>query len=227
MASGQVGWLCGPDQVLLLPYAGLPAVSAMWAIMMLAMMLPTLVPMLATYQNLPCGVRADGAGWVGLVVGYAAIWSTGAALFALTQWSAISAGLLDVRGIAASPWLTALLLALAGGWQFTRGKEICQDACLSPMHYFTGRFRPGFSGGVIMGTEIGATCVGCCWAIMALAFVGGMASLIFMGVATAFMVAEKLPELGQPIRKPAGVILILAALFVGLSGWPYGAAQAV
>ena len=217
MASGQGSWFCGPDQVLMLPYLGLAALIPMWAVMMLAMMLPTLWPTLSTYDTLAV---SSSSGWAGLVLGYGAVWAVGSVIFALLQMLAMQSGLLSVTGIAESRWTAAGLLALAGGWQFTRGKEICQDACLSPMQYFLGRFRPGFSGGLAMGAEIGLTCIGCCWAIMGLAFIGGMTSLVWMGIATVFMVAEKLPQIGQPLRKPAGFVLLAAAIWVAAAGLP-------
>ncbi len=212
MVAGQVGWLCGPDGVLLLPYLGLPQLFAMWALMMLAMMLPTLVPVLSAYDALPLG---GSKGWAGIVLGYSGVWAVGSMGFALAQLALMRLGLLDLGGASASQWLSVLLLLIAGGWQFTRGKEICLDACLSPMSYFLGRFRPGLGGGLVMGVDLGITCVGCCWAIMALGFVGGTMSLLWMGLATAFMILEKLPDFGMYLRKPAGAALI--ALAAGMS----------
>ncbi|MGR3343107.1 MAG: copper chaperone, partial [Paracoccaceae bacterium] len=66
----------------------------------------------------------------------------------------------------------------------------------------------GAVGGYRMGVDIGVVCVGCCWAIMLLAFVGGVMSLLWMGLATLFMVAEKLPDIGAYTRRPAGLALI-------------------
>lgn len=218
MAAGQAGWLCGPDGMLLLPYLGFPQILAMWVIMMLAMMLPTIIPMLSTFDRLPA---TDAAGWSGIVAGYGAVWLVGSIGFALAQIALMRLGLLDIAGQSATRWMTAALLLVAGGWQMTRGKEICQEACLTPMAFFMSRYRAGFDGGVRMGVEIGVVCVGCCWAIMALAFVGGMTSLLWMGLATAFMVAEKLPEIGHHLRKPAGGALIGAAIWVAVSGGPF------
>lgn len=221
MARGGADWLCGPDVIRALPMGGFAALFPMWLVMSAAMMLPTIVPTLRAYQNLPSRTGASGAGWWALVGGYATIWGATSVLFSALQALALSYGYLNISGVLTSPILAAGLLFLAGVWQFTRGKEICQTACLSPMSYFTGRFQPGLSGGFAMGVEIGLTCVGCCWAIMALAFVGGMTSLWFMGLATAFMVAEKLPEFGLRLRKPMGLILLLLGLLVLLRSGHY------
>jgi predicted metal-binding membrane protein len=69
-----------------------------------------------------------------------------------------------------------------------------------------------------MGLGLGAFCVGCCWGFMALGFVGGVMSLLWMGLATFFMVIEKLPQIGHYVTKPMGAILIAAG--VGILLWP-------
>jgi len=214
MVRGDGNWLCGPSTLRLLPLGGFRVFFAMWAVMMLAMMLPTLVPTLRTYDELPTRVGATGAGWFGIIAGYLFVWLAGSAGFAGAQVIALNAGWIDATGIVNSPWLAAALLFLAGGYQFSRTKDVCQDACLTPMQYFISHWRPGFNGALRMGAGLGAYCVGCCWAIMTLAFVGGVMSLLWMGVATLFMVAEKLPEIGQHLRRPAGVLLIGAGIFM-------------
>ena len=116
------------------------------------------------------------------------------------------------------PWFAAALLVAVGLFQFTRAKEICHGVCHAPMTYFLGHWRPGFAGGLRMGTGLGAFCAGCCWGFMALGFVGGMMSLLWMGLATLFMVVEKLPQIGHHVTKPAGAALILGG--IGMAAWP-------
>lgn len=208
------GYICGPDQVVLLPLGGFWALFPMWAVMMAAMMLPTIVPTLRTYDDLAVRAGAGPIGWFGLLLGYGAVWGLGAGVFAGIQVILISGGVVDLTGIVTSPWAASALFALAGIWQFSRAKETCQNACLSPMQYFMAHWKPGFVGGIRMGLDVGLVCVGCCWAIMSLAFVGGVMSLLWMGLATVFMVAEKLPDIGQHLRRPAGLILIAMAVFM-------------
>ncbi len=196
--------------------AGFATFFTMWALMMAAMMLPTIIPTLRTYADLPNRAGAGPAGWGGIVAGYSAVWLVGAAVFAGVQMLAIASGLAAPGGVIASPWATAALFAIAGGWQFSRTKTACQTACMTPTHYFIGHWRAGFAGGARMGLGIGINCVGCCWAIMALALVGGVMNLGWMGLATLFMVAEKLPDVGGPLRKPAGVALLGAGVYMVL-----------
>ncbi len=218
LARGSGAAFCGSEAVRLLPLGGFAALFPMWVVMMAAMMLPTIVPTLCAYLDLPAAAGASAAGWWGVVAGYAGVWLAGSAAFAGVQVLALHNGWLDPAGAAASPLAAAALLALAGFWQFTRTKTACQEACLSPTLYYLANWRPGLRGGLRMGVEVGLVCVGCCWAIMALAFVGGTMSLLWMGLATVFMVVEKLPGIGMRLRRPAGLALLAAALALALRG---------
>jgi predicted metal-binding membrane protein len=119
-------------------------------------------------------------------------------------------------GIPHNTLFGAALLIIVGAFQFTRLKEICHGVCHAPMTYFLGHWKTGFRGGLRMGLGLGVFCVGCCWGIMALGFVGGVMSLLWMGLATLFMVIEKLPEVGHRITKPMGAVLICSGLALGL-----------
>ena len=175
------------------------------------MLLPTMVPTLRTYDSLP-GV--DTRGMAALVAGYGAVWLGFAMLAAAAQVGLSAAGLLDVGGALVSRLLQGGLLVVAGLYQFSRYKDGCQSACLSPMSYFLGRFRPGARGAWGMGLELGLLCLGCCWAIMALGFVGGVMNLAWMGLATLFMVLEKLPQIGRVLTRPAGGVLVAAGIWL-------------
>jgi predicted metal-binding membrane protein len=117
-------------------------------------------------------------------------------------------------GIPNSTLFAGGLLIVVGLFQFTRAKEVCHGVCHSPMNYFLGHWQTGYFGGLKMGLGLGAFCVGCCWGFMALGFVGGVMSLLWMGLATFFMVIEKLPQIGHYVTKPMGAILIAAGAAV-------------
>ena len=189
---------------------------AMWAIMMAAMMLPTMVPTLRAYEDLMQSANGTRAGWLGVLLGYAIVWVAFAALITAAQLWLASAGLVDELGIAPT-WLSAGLLVIVGAFQFTRVKEVCHGVCHAPTMYFLGHWRTGALGGLRMGLGLGAFCVGCCWGFMALGFVGGVMSLLWMGAATLFMVIEKLPQLGAFVTRPMGYALIAAGLGLGVS----------
>lgn len=198
------------------PVAEFGPLFAMWAIMMAAMMLPTLVPSLQTYERLMVSANGTRAGWLGLIAGYGLVWTGGAAAFAGAQLALMHFGVVDLLGAARSPAWAGAFLLLAGLFQFTSLKQTCQTVCMAPMTYFMGAWRTGFGGGLRMGLGLGGYCVGCCWAIMGLGFVGGVMSLLWMGLATLFMVAEKLPDIGTRISRPIGFALVIAG--AGLIG---------
>ncbi len=184
--------------------------AGMWAIMMAAMMLPTMVPTLRSYEDLM--VSADGThiGWLGVLLGYSLVWIVFAFVISALQIGLISFNVVDMMGKAKSQWVSAFLLVFAGAFQFTRAKEVCHGVCHSPMSYFMGHWRTGLIGGARMGISLGAYCVGCCWLFMVLGFAGGVMNFLWMGLATLMMVLEKLPQLGHFLVKPLGILLILS-----------------
>jgi predicted metal-binding membrane protein len=183
----------------------------MWAVMMAAMMLPTLVPTLTTYERLMVSADGTRAGWLGVLLGYFIVWVAFAALIAGVQLALLFGGVINMLGVGPL-WLSAVLLIVVGAFQFSRTKEVCHGVCHAPMTYFLGRWKTGFGGGLRMGLGLGVFCVVCCWGFMALGFVGGVMSLAWMGLATVLMIFEKLPDIGHHVIKPTGVVLIAAGL---------------
>ncbi|WP_425657104.1 DUF2182 domain-containing protein [Roseobacter sp. EG26] len=207
-----------PRMPMYMPMANFGPLFAMWAIMMAAMMLPTLVPTLRAYEDLMVSANGTRAGWLGVLLGYFVIWVGFAAVITGAQLGLLFGGIIDMLGVAKSPLVAGALLIIVGLFQFTRAKEICHGVCHAPAMYFLGHWRTGFQGGLGMGLGLGAFCVGCCWGFMSLGFVGGVMNLAWMGLATLFMILEKLPQIGHYVTKPMGVILCAAGLAV--MGWP-------
>jgi predicted metal-binding membrane protein len=181
---------------------------AMWAVMAAAMMAPTVVPVLTTYLDLP---NARAVGFAGLLAGYLAVWGGAALGFAALQQALAGQGWIAPTGASLSHWLNAALFAVAGAWQFSALKAGCLSRCRAPLMFLMAHWRDGPTGAAAMGVRLGAVCLGCCWALMALALVGGMANLLWMGLATLLMVVEKLPEVGRWLTRPLGWALLAAA----------------
>ncbi|MFA5539106.1 MAG: DUF2182 domain-containing protein [Gemmobacter sp.] len=198
--------LCGGDVAAL----RFPALFAMWAVMSAAMMAPTAAPAFATWMRLPRGGSGGPVGTMALMGGYLALWLGASAGFALAQRGLALNGLVGADGGSLSLWLTAGLFLMAGGYQFSRLKGACLSRCRAPLTFFVAHWRPGPTGAFAAGLRLGLVCLGCCWALMALAFVGGMTNLLWMGLATALMVVEKLPEAGRRLTRPLGGALLLA-----------------
>lgn len=191
--------------------AGFARIVLMWVLMSAAMMAPTALPAFATYEDL--ARQTEGAQFSALVAGYMLIWVGFSGVAAALQMGLFQAGLLTVLGDSQSQWLSAGLLAVAGGYQFSALKEACLSKCRMPMTFFLQHWDEGpFKNGL----RLGLTCLGCCWALMLLAFVGGVMNLAFMGLATLIMILEKLPEIGRWVTKPLGAGLIAGAGWVVL-----------
>ncbi len=189
----------------------------MWALMAGAMMAPTAIPMLTAYEDIRHTGAGSNAGYWALLSGYLVVWIGFAIIAAAAQKILFDARLLNFEGQSISPVLTASLLALAGIYQFTPMKQSCLRACQSPLMAFLGTWKPGTFAAFKMGLREGGFCLGCCWALMLLAFVGGTMNLAFMGLGMALMTLEKLPDIGRYISKPLGILLLLTA-----SGVTYG-----
>lgn len=192
-----------------------------WSTMTLAMMLPTSVPMLLSLADVlaarrrasHAAVRSAGeAEWWAFLGAYVVIWSVTSVVFASVQAALGRLHVLDADGDGRASLVTAVTLVAAGAYQFTPLKARCLTGCTRPITFLIASWRDGVAGAWSMGLRHGATCVGCCWALMALSIVGGIHSLGFMAVATVVMVVEKLPSIGETVRVPLGIVLVLVGV---------------
>jgi predicted metal-binding membrane protein len=185
-----------------------------WAVMIVAMMLPTSVPLVATFGALVAR-RRQPALLVGLVVGaYLVVWTGfGVVLYGADR-------LLHVV-VDAWPWLaqhSALIagatLAVAGIYQFTPLKYQCLDECRSPLGFVIAHWagRHERLEAFRMGIAHGIFCVGGCWSLMLVMFAVGLGSLAWMLALGVVMAIEKNASWGKRLSRPLGVVLILAAV---------------
>jgi predicted metal-binding membrane protein len=185
-------------------------------------MLPTTVPMARLVAAVSTRVAQPGPVLTVLYASYLAVWSA----FGLLALAG-NVGLHDVAShwsfLGAHPGLVlAGALGLAGGFQFTRLKERCLTACRDPMSMLWQHYRRGPAGAWRLGTRHALSCLGCCWALMLLLFGTGVASLAWMLVLTAVMVAEKTARWGARLSAPVGITLLAAAAVVGLGAFGIG-----
>ena len=190
--------------------AGFGRVVLMWALMAAAMMAPTALPAFATYDDLG---RSTQTRFGALVAGYLIVWLGFSVLAGALQMGLFAAGLVSAFGDSLSVWLSAGLLLVAGLYQFSPVKEACLSKCRAPLTFFMAHWD---EGALRNGVRLGLVCLGCCWALMLLAFVGGVMNIAFMGLATLIMVIEKLPQYGRVLTRPLGAVLIIAGFFVAL-----------
>ena len=193
---------------------------AMWLAMTAVMMAPVAYPWLRALGRIaghsPGRSRDNAAPMVAVIPfagGYMLAWAGFSAAAASVQVT-LSALHLPVPFAMDAPVLSAAALGLAGTFQFTRLKEACLSHCRSPAGFLLTRWRPGAAASVRLGLEHGLYCVGCCWALMALALAVGMIDLVWMGLLMAVMVAETTLPFGARLTRPLGIALLAAGAVV-------------
>lgn len=190
---------------------GFTPVFLMWALMSIAMMAPTFVYSLQTYDHLSQLDDTQINSFYGLLSGYLIAWFGFSLVAAALQLKLSDSGLVQGHGDSASAGLNIALLTIAGIYQFSSAKEACLSRCSSPLSFFISQWRSGHLAAVNMGIKLGLICVGCCWALMLLGFVGGMSNIGWMLLGTVIMVSEKIPRWGEVITRPLGYLLLASA----------------
>ncbi len=197
------------------PAAWTPAyavlVFLMWWVMMIAMMTPSAAPMILLHAAVKRKTEpaADAAVLSAVFLGgYLAVWALFGAGATALQWALELRGLVSPAMMAlTSTALGGLILLAAGLYQFTPVKHACLAHCRSPAHFLSRHHRPGAAGAFRLGVIHGAYCLGCCWFLMALLFVGGVMNLYWIAGLALFVMAEKLLPRGELVARVAGAAL--------------------
>lgn len=192
----------------------------MWAVMMVAMMLPTAVPMTLVYAAVARKAARENrpvAPTFVFVAGYLAIWilfsvAATASQSGLDHWALLSPSMSS-----ASPYLGGGLLIAAGIYELTPYKHTCLAHCRAPAHFISQKWRSGFPGAFRMGLGLGAYCLGCCWILMGLLFVGGLMNLLWVAAIAAFILLEKTLPLAEVGARLVGAAMIVVGL-ISVSG---------
>ena len=180
----------------------------MWWVMMAAMMLPSAAPTIllaaAIQRKTSPGVAPFGE-TNQFTLGYLLAWGGFSLLATVAQWWLEQSGLLSSMTLVATRrWLGAALLLATAAWQFTPLKQACLRHCRSPVQFLVARRG---RGAFLIGLEHGAWCLGCCWFLMSLLFVGGVMNLIWIAGLSIFVLLEKLLPQGRRIGYLMGVAL--------------------
>jgi predicted metal-binding membrane protein len=192
--------------------ANLLAIFTMWAVMMAAMMLPSALPMVLAFSDLSLrsGERARGQSFV---AAYMLIWVGFSVVATGFQWVLHLVKWVNPMLVSTSPLLTAALLMVAGVYQFSPLKRACLSQCRTPFGFLLGEWRAGTGGAFVMGLRHGLLCVGCCWALMALLFVGGVMNLAWIAALAIAVAVEKMAPYGDRLGAALGVALLAAGAF--------------
>lgn len=187
-------------------------VLTMWWVMMVAMMLPSAAPAILLYARVRSS-RGDGAGiappWL-FLAGYLITWLGFSLAAAAAQLELVRSdwiGAMDLR--VSAPALVGGALMAAGAYQLSPWKNACLRSCRSPAQFFTLHWRPGPSGALRLGLLHGAVCVGCCWLLMILLFVGGVMNLAWIAALSIAVAVEKMAPGGERLAAGLGLVLIV------------------
>jgi len=190
---------------------------AMWWVMMVAMMLPSATPMILLYARVQryndklAGITDAMVPIATFVAGYLAAWlvfsllATGLQCL-LQQWGLLHAMLMW----SSNRTLSGLFLLGAGAYQFSSLKNTCLSHCRNPAAFLSRHWRSGRLGALSLGWLHGVYCVGCCWVLMLLLFVGGVMNLVWIAGLAVLVLLEKLLTAGQWLVRGSGFLMMAA-----------------
>jgi len=194
-------------------------VVAMWWIMMIAMMSPSVVPTVLLYARVyrqasgQSGPRDRLAPTAVFAVGYFSIWLVFSVSAAALHWMFESTGIISAENFGSqSQWLSSGVLIAAGAYQFSPIKNVCLSHCRAPVAFLSRHWRPYVLGTLRLGVMHGAYCVGCCWVLMLLLFVGGVMNVAWIAALSVLFLIEKTLPAGLLASRATGVILIACGI---------------
>ncbi len=193
-------------------------VFAMWTVMMAAMMLPSAGPMIEMHARISRGQSAKSAGSTCLfVAGYLIAWTCFAAVIVVVQYPLERSKIIG-DAMRMGPLTGGLLLIATGIYQVTPLKQACLTKCRTPLGFFMTQWRAGGLGALLMGLNHGLFCVGCCWLLMALMFVGGAMNLAWAAALTIFVLLEKAARWGTGLSRASGFVMVASGLGLVMLG---------
>ncbi len=185
----------------------------MWAVMMIAMMTPSVLPMTSLYVTVVQSKKSKQLAYTPTIVflaGYLIAWTGYSAVVTVIQYYLHVSGWLNSMMDSRSYLFSGIILVAAGIYQWTPWKDACLQQCRSPLHYLMTSWREGYGGAIRMGINHGLYCVGCCWALMVVMFAVGVMNVLWMILIALFVLAEKISPLSYKyVRLISGLGLVL------------------
>src|SRR6516164_2640798 len=185
----------------------------------IGMMAPSAAPMILMYARVGRQGKAEGkpfaaTGW--FATGYFLAWTGFSLAATFVQWALERVALLDYRMVTTNNVLGGIVLIAAGIYQWTPLKDVCLAQCQTPFQFLMrhGGFRSDVRGCLLLGLRHGGYCVGCCWVLMALLFVGGVMNVLWIALLALLVLLEKLSPIGRWIARAAGVACATAGAWM-------------
>lgn len=197
-------------------------VFVMWAVMMIGMMTPSIAPLVLIYARVGRQAAAQQkpfAATAWLASGYLLAWISFSIVATIAQWAIEREGWLTSAMAGASNTFGGLTLIAAGLYQWTPLKDACLWQCQAPLQFIQrhGGFRGDAVGSLVLGVRHGIDCVGCCWVLMALLFVGGVMNVLWIAAIMVFVLIEKVIPAGRLVSRVSGAGLLAAGMWMIVS----------
>lgn len=212
-AAGTAGMADMAPKLPVLPYFA--SALLMWVLMTVAMMVPSALPMILRHTRFTAQNRQQNGALHSLLFAacYLLVWIGFAVVAALLQTWLIRAGLVGRMALAVgSDKFAAFLLIMTALYELSPIKRACLGQCRSPLSFMVQRWRPGLAAAIRLGFAHGAYCLGCCWLLMLLLFVGGVMNLLWVALLTIIVIVEKLAPPQLLLERWLAVLMIFAAL---------------
>jgi predicted metal-binding membrane protein len=192
-----------------------------WVVMMAAMMFPSIAPMVLMHRRIQLGKRDRGDAATGatalFVSGYLLTWTAAGLVSYVVLWAGHEWSPGFLAWDSAGPYVAGGAILVAGLYQLTPFKDVCLTKCRSPFEFLLTAWRPGRVGGLLMGVEHGAWCVGCCWAMMLALIALGVMSVGWMTFIAALIALEKLLPWKTATNRSIAVVLVVLGLGVAFA----------
>jgi predicted metal-binding membrane protein len=197
-------------------WVALPLFLLAWQVMVVAMMLPSSLPMVRLFRTVSTSVPRPRRSMMAFLGGYLVVWGSFGAL-AFLQDIVVHRAVDHSRWLAAHSFLIGgTALAVAGAFQFSAIKDKCLSECRHPGGFLMKHYDRGEAAAFRLGRKHGLFCLGCCWALMLVMFGAGVANLWWMPVLTGVMVYEKVGKHGDRAVPVAGAVLLTLSALVFL-----------
>jgi predicted metal-binding membrane protein len=190
---------------------------AMWLVMMIGMMTPSVAPMVLLYVAVGRSSVGRGQAWApasAFVAGYLLAWGLFSAAATVLQWWLESLALITPMMAGMSGPLAGTVLIVAGVYQWLPVKQACLSQCRAPMSFVQrhGGFQASARGSVHLGALHGGYCIGCCWVLMALLFAFGVMNFLWIAGLMIFVLVEKVVPKAAIVSRVAGLVAIAAGI---------------
>lgn len=189
----------------------------MWFVMMIAMMTPSVTPLVLIFALINRKRQQRQNPYVPsgyLLSGYFLVWAAFSLFATFLQWLLQQASLLDPEMVTTNKVLGAIILIMAGTFQFTPLKNSCLRNCHSPIGFIHRYWKDGKNGALRMGIQNGIYCLGCCWILMIVLFVSGIMNIFWIAIISLFVLIEKVLPSVKVISLIAGIALIAYGVIV-------------